>query len=47
MNILWSPEAIEDLTSLRAYIADDNPAAARGVVLHIMQNIEQLLSDNP
>ena len=47
MTILWSPEAIEDLTSLRAYIADDNPAAARGVVLRIMQNIEQLLPDNP
>jgi toxin ParE1/3/4 len=47
MTILWSPEAIEDLTSLRTHIADDNPAAARGVVLHIMHNIEQLLSDNP
>ena len=47
MIILWSPEAIEYLTSLRAYIANDNPTAARGVVLHIMHNIEQLLSDNP
>ena len=47
MNILWSPEAIEDLTALRAYIAEDDPAAARGVVLHIMHNIEQLLPDNP
>ena len=47
MNILWSPEAIEDLTSLRAYIAKDDRAAARGVVLHIMRNIEQLLPDNP
>jgi len=47
MNILWSPEAIEDLTSLRACIAEDDPAAARGVVLHIMHNIEQLLPDNP
>jgi len=47
MIILWSPEAIEDLTSLRAYIANDNPTAARGVVLHIMHNIEQLRSDNP
>jgi toxin ParE1/3/4 len=47
MNILWSPEAIDDLTSLRAYIAEDDPAAARGVVLHIMHNIEQLLPDNP
>jgi toxin ParE1/3/4 len=47
MNILWSPEAIEDLTSLRAYIAEDDPAAARGVVVLIIRNIEQLLSDNP
>ena len=47
MNILWSPEAIEDLNSLRAYIAQDNPSAARGVVLHIMDSVEQLLPDNP
>jgi toxin ParE1/3/4 len=47
MNILWSPEAIEDLTSLRAHIAQDDPVAARGVVLHIIHNIEQLLPDNP
>jgi toxin ParE1/3/4 len=47
MTILWSPEAIEDLTSLRAYIAEDNPAAARGVELHIIHNIEQLLPNHP
>ena len=47
MNILWSPEAIDDLTSLRAYIAEDNPAAAQEVALHIVQNIEQLLPNNP
>ena len=47
MNILWSPEAIEDLNSLRAYIAQGNPSAARGVVLHIMDSVEQLLPDNP
>jgi toxin ParE1/3/4 len=47
MNIAWSPEAIEDLASLRAYIAEDNPTAARKVVLHIIQNVEQLLPDNP
>ena len=47
MNILWSPEAIDDLTSLRAYIAEDNPAAAQEVALHILQNIEQLLPNNP
>ena len=47
MNILWSPEAIEDPNSLRAYIAQDSPSAARGVVLHIMDSVEQLLPDNP
>jgi toxin ParE1/3/4 len=47
MNILWSPEAIEDLNSLRLYIAQDNPPAARGVVLHIMHTIEHLLPYNP
>ena len=47
MNILWSPEAIEDLNSLRAYIAQDNPSAARGVILNIMDSVEQLLPDNP
>jgi toxin ParE1/3/4 len=47
MNILWSPEAIEDLNSLRSYIAQDKPSAARGIVLHIMQSIEQLLPYNP
>jgi len=47
MKILWSPEAIEDLNALRAYIAQENPSAAREVVLRILRNIEQLLPDNP
>jgi toxin ParE1/3/4 len=47
MNIVWSPEAIEDLVSLRAYITEDNPAAARRTVQHILESIEQLLPDNP
>ena len=47
MNILWSSEAIGDLASLRAYIMEDDPVAARGVVLHIIHNIEQLLPNHP
>ena len=47
MKIAWSPEAIDDLVSLRAYIAEDNPAAARRTVQHIVESIEQLLPDNP
>lgn len=44
MIILWSPEAINDLALLRAYIAEDDPAAAQRVVLHIIGSIERLLS---
>ena len=47
MIIFWSPEGINDLASLRAYIAEDDPAAAQRVVLHIIRSIEQLLSGNP
>jgi toxin ParE1/3/4 len=47
MNIVWSPEAIDDLASLRAYIAEDSSAAAQRVVLRILNNIETLLPDNP
>ena len=47
MKIVWSPEAVEDLVSLRAYIAEDNPAAARRTVRHIIESIEQLIPNNP
>jgi len=47
MNIIWSPEAIQDLIALRAYIAADDPAAARRVVVRIVHDVEQLLPDNP
>ena len=47
MNIVWSPEAIEDLVSLRAYTAEDNPAAARRTVRHVIESIEQIIPDNP
>ena len=32
MKIVWSPEAVEDLVSLRAYIAEDSPATAQRTV---------------
>jgi toxin ParE1/3/4 len=47
MNIVWSPEAIQDLISLRAYIAADSPAGARRVVARILHDVEHLLPDNP
>jgi toxin ParE1/3/4 len=47
MIIVWSPQAIDDLAALRAYIAEHDKAAAQRTVRHIIRNIEQLLSDNP
>jgi toxin ParE1/3/4 len=46
MNIVWSPEAIQDLISLRAYIAE-SPAGARRIVSRILHDVENLLPDNP
>lgn len=47
MNILWSPEAVQDLTALRSHIAEDNPAAAQPVALRIVEAVEQHLPANP
>jgi len=37
MTPVWSPEAIDDLAALRAYIEQDDPAAAQRVVLRIIE----------
>lgn len=47
MTPIWSPEAVDDLNSLRAYISEDNPAAAQRVALHVIHNVELLLPANP
>ena len=47
MTPIWSPEAIEDLAALRAYIEQDDRAAAQRVALHIIRNVETLFSSNP
>jgi toxin ParE1/3/4 len=47
MTLVWSPEAIDDLVALRAYIEQDDPAAAQRVAIHVIQNVETLLSGTP
>jgi toxin ParE1/3/4 len=47
MKVVWSPEAIDDLAALRAFIAENDPGAARRIVLAILRHIEELLPDNP
>jgi toxin ParE1/3/4 len=47
MIVEWSQQAVDDLASLRAYIAEDDPAAAQQVVLRIIHSIEDLLAGQP
>jgi toxin ParE1/3/4 len=47
MTVIWSPEALVDLTDLRDYIAEDNPDTARRVATAIIQTVEEGLSMNP
>ena len=47
MDIRWSDEALEDLRSLYAYIARDNPAAAPKVAMAVVEAVEANLPENP
>jgi plasmid stabilization system protein ParE len=47
MTTVWSPQAIDDLAALRAYIEQGDPEAAHRVALHIVQNVETLLPNSP
>ena len=42
MTIVWSPTAVEDLKSLRAYIEEHNPTAASKVAGAIGRRVESL-----
>jgi addiction module RelE/StbE family toxin len=44
---VWSPEGLDDLAALRAYIEKDNPSAAQRIALHIIHNVEILLPASP
>jgi toxin ParE1/3/4 len=47
MTIKWSDEALEDLRSLQAYVAKDNPAAAKKLAMAILEAVEINLPENP
>jgi toxin ParE1/3/4 len=47
MTLIWSPESIRDLISLRTHIAEHDPAAAKRVAVHVLYCVEHLLSENP
>ena len=47
MRLVWSPQAVEDLAALRAYIEGDDPKAARKTAVRIVEAIETLIPANP
>jgi toxin ParE1/3/4 len=47
MNIIWSPEAIRDLISLRSYIAEESPSGAQRIASRILYSVEHVLPNSP
>ncbi len=47
MKLVWSPEALNDLTEVRSFIAKDNPTAANQVAHCIVQFVANRLSGHP
>lgn len=45
-KLIWTEPALKDLDDIAAYIAHDNPAAARRLVERVFQHVEQL-GDHP
>ena len=41
-EIVWSPQALRDIESIRAYIAEDSPRVAELVVGRIVKTVERL-----
>ncbi len=44
MRIRWEEDALSDLVSLRDYIAEDNPTAARRIAQRILERVNLLVA---
>lgn len=47
MKLLWQPQALEDLASIRAYVTHDKPEAARRLVTTILSFVNDQLTAFP
>ncbi|MCP4385091.1 MAG: type II toxin-antitoxin system RelE/ParE family toxin [Hyphomicrobiales bacterium] len=47
MKLVWSPEALDDLVSIRQFISSDSPGVARDVVAAIVRVVQERLSTHP
>ena len=46
MEVVWLPKAVQNLEEIRAYIAEEHPAAAQRVAQKIQQTVA-MLQDHP
>ena len=46
MEVVWLPKAVQNLAEIRAYIAEERPAAAQRVAQKIQQTVA-MLQDHP
>jgi len=42
IDLLWSPQSVQDLSGIRAYIAEDSPSYAELTVQRIVAAVERL-----
>ncbi len=42
MKIIWTRSAIDDLVEIREFISQENPAAAEGIALRILEIVDIL-----
>jgi toxin ParE1/3/4 len=47
VTIVWSPRALRNMRAAHAYVARENPAAARRMVERIIRVVELLLAASP
>jgi toxin ParE1/3/4 len=47
MTLIWSPEALQDLRDIRAFISQDSPEAAKTIVARIVRLVSEQLPENP
>ncbi len=47
MKLIWSPQSLHDFIAVQAYISQEDPKAARAVVLRIVSLVEEKLSGLP
>ncbi len=47
MKLVWSPRAVADLREVRAYIAQDAPAAAKRTTEKVIEAVEATIPGNP